>query len=123
MDIALWIVQGVLAAFMLMAGIMKLAKPREELVDKMAFAEDFSDGPIKAIGALEVLAAIGLILPGITGIAPVLVPLAAVGIALIQAGAVIVHARRSETKQLIMNLVFIAMAVFIAWGRLGDYAL
>lgn len=50
-------------------------------------------------------------------------PLAAIGIALIQAGAVVVHARRSETKQLIMNLVFIAMAAFIAWGRMGDYPL
>ena len=108
---------------MLMVGLVKLTKPREELVDKMAFMEDFTDGPIKAIGALEVLAAVGLILPGITGIAPVLVPLAAIGITLIQTGAVIVHARRSETKQLIMNLVIIAMAVFIAWGRIGDYAL
>jgi hypothetical protein len=89
----------------------------------MAFMEDFTDGPIKAIGALEVLAAVGLILPGITGIAPVLVPLAGIGIALIQTGAVIVHSRRSETKRLIMNLVFIAMAVFIAWGRMGDYPL
>ena len=123
MGTALWIVQGVLAAFMLMVGLVKLTKPREELVDKMAFMEDFTDGPIKAIGALEVLAAVGLILPGITGIAPVLVPLAAIGIALIQIGAVIVHARRSETKQLIMNLAFIAMAVFIAWGRIGDYPL
>jgi hypothetical protein len=63
---------------MLMAGFMKLANPREELINKMTFMEDFTDGPIKAIGALEVLAAVGLILPGITGIAPVLVPLAAI---------------------------------------------
>jgi hypothetical protein len=123
MDIALWIVQGVLTALMLMVGLMKLAKPQDELVDNMAFMEDFTDGPIKAIGALEVLAAVGLILPGITGISPVLVPLAGIGIALIQTGAVIVHSRRSETKRLIMNLVFIAMAVFIAWGRMGDYPL
>jgi hypothetical protein len=89
----------------------------------MSFMEDFTDGPIKAVGVLEVLAAVGLILPGITGIAPGLVPLAAIGIALIQTGAVIVHSRRSEAKQLIMNLVIIAMAVFIAWGRMGDYPL
>ena len=72
MDTALWIVQGVLAAFMLMVGLVKLTKPREELVDKMAFMEDFVDGPIKATAALEVLADVGLILPGITGIAGVL---------------------------------------------------
>ena len=123
MDIALWIVQGLLAAFMLMAGVAKLTKPREELLDRMAFVEDFTDGPIKTIGALEAFAAIGLILPGVTGIAPVLVPFAAIGIALIQAGAVVVHVRRSETQQLVMNVVFIAVAVFIAWGRLADYPL
>ncbi len=123
MDIALWIVQGLLAAFMLMAGVAKLTKPREELLDRMAFVEDFTDGPIKTIGALEALAAIGLILPGVTGIAPVLVPFAAIGIALIQTGAVIVHTRRSEAQQLVMNFVFIAAAVFIAWGRLTDYPL
>ena len=123
MDIALWVAQGILAAVMAMVGIAKLAKPREELLDKMAFVEDFTDGPVKTIGALEVLAAIGLILPGVTGIAPVLVPVAAIGVALIQTGAVIVHARRSETRELVGNLVFIAIAVFIAWGRLGDYPL
>ena len=123
MNIALWIVAGLLAVAMLMAGLVKLARPREELLDRMAFLENYTDGPIKVIGALEVLAAIGLILPGVTGIAPVLVPLAAIGLALIQVGAVVVHARRSETQQLVMNLVFMAMAAFVAWGRLGEYSL
>lgn len=122
MSVALWVAQGILAAAMLMAGMMKLAKPREELMDRMAFMEDFTDGPIKVIGALEVLGALGLILPAVTGIAPVLVPLAAVGIALIQSGAVVVHLRRSE-YQWAMNLVFIGIALFIAWGRFGDHAL
>ena len=121
MDIALWVVQALLAAFMLFAGVLKIAKPREELLERMTFMEDFSDGPIKIIGVLEVLAAIGLILPGITGIAPILVPLAAIGVVLIQAGAVIVHLRRSEP--IVMNVVFIAMAAFVAWGRFGDYPL
>ena len=123
MNVALWIVQGFLAVVMLMAGFAKLTKPKEELQERMAYVEDFTSGPLKTIGGLEVLAATGLILPGITGIAPILVPLAAIGIAMIQAGAVFVHARRSETQQLIGNVVFIAMAAFVAWGRLGDYPL
>ena len=123
MSVVLWVVQGLLAGLMLMVGIAKLTQPREKMLERMAFVEDFTDGPIRTIGALEVLAAIGLILPGITGIAPILVPLAAVGIALIQVGAVVVHVRRSETQQLGMNLALVAMAAFIAWGRFGDYPL
>lgn len=123
MDVALWVAQGLLALIMLMAGLPKIGQPREKMLDRMAFVEDFTDGPIRTIGILEVLAAVGLILPGLTGIAPILVPLAAVGVALIQTGAIVVHVRRSETRPLVMNLVLVAIAIFIAWGRLGDYPL
>jgi uncharacterized membrane protein YphA (DoxX/SURF4 family) len=123
MDVALWVAQGLLALIMLMAGLPKINQPREKMLDRMAFVEDFTDGPIRTIGILEVLAAVGLILPGLTGIAPILVPLAAVGVALIQMGAIVVHVRRSESRPLVMNLVLVAIAIFIAWGRLGDYPL
>ena len=123
MNVALWIVQGLLAVLLLMAGVGKLTQPREKILARMAWVEDFTDGPLKTIGALEVLAALGLILPGVTGIAPVLVPLAATGTILIQIGAVVVHTRRSEIPNIAANLVLIAMAAFVAWGRLGDYTL
>ena len=123
MNIALWVVQGLLAAAFLMAGIMKLTQSKEKFAENMAWVEDFTEGQIKMIGALELLGAIGLILPGVTGVAPVLVPLAAVGIALIMIGAIVTHVRRSEAQQTIINLAFMAMAAFIAWGRLGDYPL
>ncbi|MCB0922437.1 MAG: DoxX family protein, partial [Actinobacteria bacterium] len=55
-------------------------------------------------------------------IAPILVPLAAVGLALTQAGAVVVHARRGETANIVVNIVLLAMALFVAWGRFGPYA-
>ena len=90
MNTALWIVQGLLAAAFLMAGIMKIAKSNPELAEKMGWVDDFSEGVIKTIGGLEILGAVGLILPGLTGIAPVLVPLAAVGLGLTQVGAVVV---------------------------------
>lgn len=125
MGIALWIVTALLALLMLMAGGMKLAKSKAELAEneRMAWTDDFSQTAIRGIGALELAAAIGLILPGVTGIAPWLVPAAAIGVILLQVGAAIVHIRRGEGQAIVGNVVIAAMALFIAWGRLGDYAL
>jgi len=123
MNTALWIVQGLLAAAFLMAGIMKIAKSKPELAEKMGWVDDFSEGVIKTIGGLEILGAVGLILPGLTGIAPVLVPLAAVGLGLTQVGAIVVHGRRAEMQNVAVSAVLLAMTVFVAWGRFGDYSL
>jgi len=123
MDIGLWVVQVLLAVVFLMVGMAKLTKPKEELAERMDWVEDFSLGTIRFIGGVEVLAAIGLILPGLFGIAPILVPIAASGLVVTQIGAVIVHARRSEPKMIIGNVALIALALFVAWGRFGDYPL
>lgn len=123
MDIGLWVVQGLLAVVFLMVGMAKLTKSKEELAERMDWVEDFSLGTIRFIGGVEVLAAIGLILPGLFGIAPILVPIAASGLVVTQIGAVIVHARRSEPKMIIGNVVLIALALFVAWARFGDYPL
>ena len=123
MNVVLWIVAGVLAAAFLAAGLMKLAQPKEKLVESgMGWAGDYSPGVVKAIGALEVLGALGLILPAVFDVATVLVPIAAVGLALIMAGAIVVHARRKETPMVVINLVLLALAAFVAWGRFGDYS-
>ena len=122
MNIALWVVTVVLALVFLAAGAMKATRSKETLADKMAWVEDFSSGTIKTIGVLEILGAMGLVLPAVTGIAPILVPLAAVGLALTQAGAVVVHARRGETANIVVNIVLLAMTLFVAWGRFGLYA-
>ncbi len=123
MNVVLWIVAGVLAAAFLGAGLMKLAQPREKLVESgMGWAGDFSPGVVKAIGALEVLGALGLILPAVFDVATVLVPIAAVGLVLIMAGAIVVHARRKETPMVVINLVLLVLALFVAWGRFGDYS-
>ena len=123
MSIALWIVQGLRAAAFLMAGAMKGVKSKSELSEKMGWVDDCSDGVIQTIGGLEILGAVGLILPGITGVAPVLVPLAAVGLGLTQVGAIVVHGRRGEMQNVVGNVALLAMAVFVAWGRFGDYPL
>ena len=99
MNVALWIVQGALAARLRRGGVVKATRPRKRLYDEgLTWVEDFSEPAVKAIAGLEVLAAIGLILPAVTGIAPVLTPLAAVGLGLLMVGAAIVHFRRGESR-------------------------
>lgn len=123
MNIALWAVTGVLAAAFLFAGGTKLLQPKDKFVASgMAWAEPFPAGLIKTIGALEVLAAVGLILPGLLGIAPVLVPLAALGLALIMIGAAVVHGRRREFQSVVMNVVLLVLAAVVAWARFGPYS-
>ncbi len=123
MDVILWVVAGVLAAAFLAAGLMKVTQPRKKLRDSgMPWVEDFSDGAVKGIGALEVLGAIGLILPAALDILPVLVPIAATGLALVMVGAAFTHARRREPQAIAVNLVLLALAAFVAWGRFGPYA-
>lgn len=123
MNIALWVVAGLLALAFLAAGLMKLTRPREKLAASgLAWTEDFSDGAVKGIGALELLAAIGLILPAALGIAPVLTPLAALGLVATMIGAAVVHARRKEMQAIPINVVLLLLAAFVAWGRFGPYA-
>jgi DoxX-like family len=123
LNLALWIVAGILAVVFLVASSTKLFVPKEKLAGMGGAAsrwvEDFSPGALKAIGALEFLAAVGLIAPAALGIAPVLVPLAAAGAVLLFAGAVIMRLRRGERATIIPDLVYLAMAAFVAWGRFG----
>jgi len=124
MNITLWIIAGLLAAAFLAGGVMKMVQPKEKLAAAgLGFVEDFSAGAVKAIGAAEVLAGVGLILPAVLGIAPVLVPLAAVGVVLLMVGAAITHLRRHEIPPVAVNLVFIALAALVAWGRFGPHSM
>jgi len=122
-NIVLWIIAVVLAVAFAAAGLMKLTQPKEKLAASgMGWTEQFSPGAIKAIGALEVAAAIGLILPALLDIAPILVPLAAVGLVLMMIGAAVTHARRKETPMIAANVVLLVLAAVVAWGRFGPYA-
>ncbi len=120
MNLALWIIAGLLAVAYLAGGGGKLIMPKKKIAaiaPSARWVEDFSTGSVKAIGALEVLGAVGLILPAATGIAPVLVPLAAAGLVLIMVGAVITRIRRHEFKFMVADLAYLALAGFVAWGR------
>ena len=123
MNITLWIIAGVLAAAFAAAGLMKLAQPKAKLAESgMAWTEDFSDGQVKLIGLVEVLGAIGLIVPAVTDIAPVLTPIAAAGLALTMLGATVVHARRGEKSNIPVTLVLAALSAFVAVMRFGPNA-
>jgi hypothetical protein len=78
---------------------------------------------VRTIGALEVLAGVGLLLPAVTGVATVLVPLAAVGLALLMVGAAATHRRRGELPMIGINAVLLLLAVVVAWARFGPYPL
>ena len=105
MNTALWIIAGLLATVFLVAGSNKLFIPREKLARAPGggWVLDFSAGFVKALGAVEILGAVGLILPALLDIAPVLVPLAATGLATIVVGAAIVTYRRQEFKHVMLN--------------------
>lgn len=117
MNLALWIVAGILAAVYLGTGITKLAYSREKLHPQMPWVDDFSTTTVKLIGAAEVLGAVGLIVPQATGVAEILTRAAAVGLAALQVGAISVHLRRHETENIGLNVFLLLAAVFVALGR------
>ncbi|WP_167131574.1 DoxX family protein [Paramicrobacterium chengjingii] len=117
MSIALWIVAGVFAIGYIAGGIVKLTWSYEKYAAKLPWAGDFTPGNVKFMGIIEVLGGLGLVLPGLLGIASVLVPVAASGMALYMAGAVTERIRRAEYTDLLGDLVFLVGMLFIAWGR------
>ncbi len=121
MNLALWIIAGLLAAGFTVSGSTKLFISYEKLAKApgAGWVNDFSAGFVKALGAVEILGAVGLILPAALGIAPVLVALAAAGLATIMVGAAIVTFRRHEPRHTLVNLTYLALAAFEAWGRFG----
>lgn len=120
MNIALWIVTGLLAAVFLFSGLGKLFVPREKMAGMTEAAHwvlDFQPGALKTIGAVEILGALGLVLPALLGVAPIVVPLAACGLVLIMIGAMRVRIRRGETKAALGDGAYLALAAFVAIGR------
>lgn len=124
MNTAIWVSTGLLAAVFLLVGTTKISQPREKLVSSgQGWVEDFSPGTIKAIGTLEVLGAVGLVLPALLDTATILVPLAATGLALVMIGAAITHAKRAEYPNIAANVVLGGLAVFVAIQRFGPHPL
>ena len=118
MNIALWVVQVLLAAAFGAAGFSKLTMPIAELVEMVGpWATDVPALLVRFIGLSELLGAIGLILPALTRIQPRLTTLAAVGLGLVMILAAIFHATRGEFSGIAPNVVLLALTGFVAYGR------
>ncbi|HYD70413.1 DoxX family protein [Azospirillum sp.] len=117
--IGLWVAQTLLAVAYLSAGSMKLFLPMDALVSMgLRYVTTMPELFIRFVGLMEILGATGLILPSLTRILPVLTLAAAVGLSVVQVAAIILHATRGETAMsLPVNLVLLALSLFIVWGR------
>ena len=124
METALWTAQLLLAAIFLATGLTKLAQPRAQLAaGPMGWAADVSDVEFRAVGLLEVLGALALVLPGAFDVAPLLTPLAAVGLGLTMIGAIVTHVRMGETDRLAVPIVLLVLTTFVAVERFGAHSL
>ena len=119
MDTAVWIVQILLALAFFMAGLMKIVQPIDKLQERMTWVESITPRSlVRGIGSLEVLGALGLILPAVTGILPALTPLAAAGLVLTMIGALGLHIRRGDAIVRAMpSVVLLVLAIFVVYGR------
>ena len=120
MDIALWTAAGLLAMVALVGGVSKAFVPKAKLavVPGGAWTEDAGAGFVKTLGVLELLAAVGLILPALLDVAPVLVPVTAACWVLLMLGAMITHIRHGGLNRFVaLNVLYLVLAAFIAWGR------
>jgi uncharacterized membrane protein YphA (DoxX/SURF4 family) len=116
-NIFLWVIQALLCAAFLAAGGNKLVSPKEKLATQMGWSQSWPPAAIKALAIAELLGALGLVLPWATGIAKVLTPLAAVGLAVTMAGAFVVHLRRREYRHTTPTIVLLILSVIVAVGR------
>jgi len=115
MKIAYWIVAGLLAVFYLYAGGQKIIRSKEQLAPMMGWVDTVPMWAVRLIGVIEVAGAVGLILPPLTGIAPVLAMVAAIGFAVLQVLAGALHLSRGEVKETGLNAGLIVLAGVGAW--------
>jgi DoxX-like family len=115
MNLALWIVQGLVAFAMVAAGALKVVTPRLKLSEKFAWAKTWSDTNVKLLGLAEVLGGVGLIVPGLTGILPVLTPIAAICLAILMGGGVKTHLDLKEPAA--PAAILGALCILVAVGR------
>ncbi|WP_353946355.1 DoxX family protein [Streptomyces sp. HUAS MG91] len=118
MHLAYWFVAGLLALFYVYGGGVKLVRSRDRLRPMMAWVDSMPMAAVRGIGLIEVLGALGLLLPPLTGIAPWLALTAALGFVVLQFAATGVHLRMGD-RQIALNLGLIAIAAVTAWLAVG----
>ena len=128
MNLTLWIAAGLLAFAAMMGGISKTFVSLDKLAAVNdgrggAWVADARPGFVRTLGILEILAAVGLLVPPLVGIAPLMVPVTAVCWVLLMVGAITTHIRyRDGAGFVALTSFYLVIAAFIAWGRLGPEA-
>lgn len=118
LNIGLWVCQVLLAIVFGYSGLMKSAKTKNELVEiGQTAADDLSPETIRFIGIMEILGTVGIILPRLTEILPILTPVSAVGFAIIMILAATLHYQRNEKTTVLLNLFLLLLSAFVAYGR------
>jgi uncharacterized membrane protein YphA (DoxX/SURF4 family) len=118
MNTVLWAGQIILALVFAASGTMKISWDKARLIASgQTGVQPFPALVIKAVAACELLAVIGLIVPRATGIAPVLTPLAATGLALVMVGAIASHLHLREARNVAITTTLLAICILVAWGR------
>ncbi|HWG97801.1 MAG TPA: DoxX family protein [Pilimelia sp.] len=117
MDPALWLIQGLLAIVFVAAGVAKLLLPKERLHARMTWTRHCGQRAVWTIGALDVLGGVGVLAPGLTGVAPTLAVAAAAGLALIMVGAFVIHLRHAEYARAALTVLLFLCAVAVVVGR------
>lgn len=120
MNIVLWIVTGVLALAFGIGGATQIILSKERyrsLASSQHWVDDFGAGHIKAIGTIKIIGVIGMVVPPLVGILPILSPIAACGLMLVMSGAATTRFRRSEWGLIAGDVAYLLAFVFVAWGR------
>jgi uncharacterized membrane protein len=117
MNIVLWIIQILLALLFLFAGVTKFVLPPEALQQGLPKQVQLSVMFIRFIGVVEVLGGLGLILPGLLKIKPLLTPLAAAGLVIVMIGAVVLSIMAGGVKMGILPLIVGVLSAFVAYDR------
>ncbi len=113
----LWVAQTLIALSFGAAGVMKLAMPIAKLAAMLPWTGQVPETFVRALGLIDLLGGAGILLPSLTRIRPRLTLAAAIGCLLLQACAIVFHVARGELANTAPNYVFIALIVFIFWGR------
>ncbi|WP_315782754.1 MULTISPECIES: DoxX family protein [unclassified Bradyrhizobium] len=117
--IGLWIAQALLFALFTFAGVTKLFTPIPELAHMMPWTGDHSATFVRIIGLIDLAGGLGILLPSLTRIMPRLTVLAALGCATLQVFALAFHLSRGEAAVTPLNIVLLALSLFVLWGRNG----
>ena len=118
MEIVILILQIGLAAIFIYFGSLKIFLTYDQIKSKVTWAEDYPHSRIKFFGILEILGGLGLIIPHQLDIFPILTPVAATGLAMVMAGAAVVHLKRDEISMILLNILIIFLLAGVGFNTL-----